>query len=307
VRNGFIGMFQAARVGGIVLGTWLLLLPIRLVSDLALSAEVVDPGGAVARRWKTGLTILTVLIVLQVVAALARGGKLRHFFWPFSVPCLAVRLWRGGFYAEARDAVWDFVTGLRLPYYFWRGLRGFVGGLAWLVLPVSLIALGRKWPALGWVGALLLIAVLLWIPFLQIRFAATNRFRAFFELDAVRARFLWAPWAFAFAIFITLLFSLPLYLLKIELIPREAAWIPSVVFLVSIWPAKFLAGWAYGRAERRGQPRHWFFRWTARLVLLPSAAFYVLIVFFSQYTSWYGIWSLYEQHAFLLPVPFMGL
>src|SRR5262249_30622246 len=36
LRNGFVGMRQGARVGGVVLGTWLLLLPVRLVSSLAV-------------------------------------------------------------------------------------------------------------------------------------------------------------------------------------------------------------------------------------------------------------------------------
>ena len=48
-------------------------------------------------------------------------------------------------------------------------------------------------------------------------------------------------------------------------------------------------------------------RWTGRLPLLPVAGFYVLVVFFTQYTSWNGVWSLYEQHAFLVPVPFFHL
>ena len=100
---------------------------------------------------------------------------------------------------------------------------------------------------------------------------------------------------------------MPLYLLKIEIIPREAAWLPSLVFIVFIFPARLLTGWALGRAGRRLTPRHWFFRWTGRLPLLPAVAFYVLIVFFSQYTSWNGVWSLYEQHAFLVPAPFIGL
>ena len=34
---------------------------------------------------------------------------------------------------------------------------------------------------------------------------------------------------------------------------------------------------------------------------------YVLIVFLAQYTSWGGAASLYEQHAFLLPVPFVQM
>ena len=75
-------------------------------------------------------------------------------------------------------------------------------------------------------------------------------------------------------------------------------------FILSMWPARFLTGWAYGRATRRATPRHWFFRWSSRLFMLPVAGIYVFFVYFSQFTSWYGIWSLYEQHTFLLPVPF---
>jgi hypothetical protein len=33
----------------------------------------------------------------------------------------------------------------------------------------------------------------------------------------------------------------------------------------------------------------------------------VLFVFLSQYISWSGIIGLYEQHAFLLPVPYVGM
>jgi len=308
LRDGFIGVRKAARVGSIVLGTWLMLLPLRLVSSLAMSAQLIDPDGPVARRWETALLILTVLIGLHIVIACSRGGKLRHFFWPFTNPIWLVRrLWRGGYYTEARDAVWTFVTALRLPYYFWLGLRGFVGTLAWLLLPVTLIAAGRQVPLLGFLGALLLAWVLLRLPFLQMRFATENRLRALFEVRAVRQRFPRAPWAFGFALFVTLAFAVPLYLLKIEMIPREAAWLPSLVFIVFIFPTRLLTGWAYARSGRREIPRHWFFRWTARLAMLPTVLLYVLIVFFTQYTTWEGIYSLYQQHAFLLPVPFLAM
>ena len=122
----------------------------------------------------------------------------------------------------------------------------------------------------------------------------------------MRLAFRNAPIAFWVALFLTLALPIPLYLLKAELVPREAAWLPSLVFVVLIWPARLLTGWAVSRAERREQPRHWFFRWTSRLALLPVVAIYVLIVYFTQYVSWYGGLSLYEQHAFLLPVPFLG-
>jgi len=100
---------------------------------------------------------------------------------------------------------------------------------------------------------------------------------------------------------------LPLYLLKIEMIPRETAALPSLVFVLFTFPARLLSGWAYGRSQRRQTPRHWFFRWTGRLPFLPAVALYVLVVFFTQYTSWNGVWSLYEQHALLVPVPFFGM
>jgi hypothetical protein len=66
-------------------------------------------------------------------------------------------------------------------------------------------------------------------------------------------------------------------------------------------------GWAYARSRRRDQPRHWFFRILGRLAILVVALFYVLVVFLSQYTSWGGRWSVFEQHAFLLPVPFLNI
>ncbi len=106
---------------------------------------------------------------------------------------------------------------------------------------------------------------------------------------------------------ITLAFAIPLYLLKIEMIPREAAWLPSLVFVVFMLPARLATGWAYGNASHRPRNRHGLLRWTARLAMLPVVTIYVVIVYFTQFTSWHGIYSLYEQHAFLVPVPFLGL
>jgi hypothetical protein len=308
LRDGFIDVRQAARVGSVVLGTWLMLLPLQLVSGLARDAQLIDPDGPVALAWRRGLIALTVLITLHIVVAWSRGGKLRYFLWPFGNPIWLVRrLWRSGYYAEARDAVWDFTVALRLPYYFWLGVRGFAGAFAWLVLPVTLLALGTAAPGVGLLGGLLLAVVLLYVPFLQMHFAAENRFRALFEVGVVRRRFARAPWAFAIAFLVTLAFALPLYLLKIELVPREVAWLPGLFFIVFIFPARLLTGWAWGRAGRRPTPRHWFFRWVGRLGMLPAAAVYVVIVFFTQYAAWAGVVSLYEQHAFLLPVPFLGM
>jgi len=308
LRDGFIGVRLAARAGSLVLGTWLMLLPLRLVSSFWFSAQLIDPDGTTARLWEVGLTVLTVLMLAHIAMAWACGGRLHHFLFPFLNPVwVALHVWRGGFWRDSRDAVWNFVTALRLPYYFWLGWRGFWGAFLWLAGPITLLAIGRKIPVLGFVGTFLLIAVLLYVPFLQLHFALRNRFRAFLEVRAVRQHFRRAPLAFAFAFFISLLFAVPLYLLKIEMVPREAAWLPSLVFIAFIFPARLLSGWAFGRSLRRKTPRNWFFRLTARLFMLAITLMYVLIVYFSQYAAWEGIWSLYEQHAFLLPVPFLGM
>ena len=46
LREGFIGVRLAARLGGVVLGSCLLLLPIRFVADMARAAEIIDPAAA---------------------------------------------------------------------------------------------------------------------------------------------------------------------------------------------------------------------------------------------------------------------
>ena len=308
LRAGFVGVRKASRLGSMAVGVGLVVLPLRFVASLADAARLVDPGSPTARAWKAGLVALTVFGFLHVVGACARGGRLRHFALPFGNPFrLARRLRAGGAYASARDAVWSFAGGLRLPYYFRLGLFGFLGTTLWLAVPVSLLAAGRRWPVLDLPGVLLLGLVAMPLPFLQVRYAAEGRFRALFELGKVRERYRHAPWAFAFALALTLVASVPLYLLKIEMIPRETVWLPSLVFLAFIVPARLAGGWAYGRSTRREQPRHWAFRHSGRLALLPVVAVYVLFVFLSQYTAWRGVWSLYEQHAFLVPVPFFGL
>jgi hypothetical protein len=306
ISAGVIGIRKAARLGGIVLGTWLLMWPLRFVSLISSSARLIEPGGKADRGWTIALWALTALFALHVASACWRGGRLSSFFWPRPIRFVR-QLAEPGAYLRARDAVWDFVVGLRLPYYFWLGLRGFVGGLAWLAVPITLLAAGARAPLLGILGGILLAVVVLYLPFAQVRFAAENRLGAMFELRAVRDHFRRAPVAFLAALVGTLLFAVPLYLLKIEIIPREAAWLPALVFVAFIGPARLLTGWAYARARRRAEPRHWIFRIAARLLMVPSALAYVVIVYFTQFTSWYGIASLYEQHAFLVPVPFLGL
>jgi hypothetical protein len=308
LRDGLIGVRRASHAGAAAVGMAVSMLPLWLVRSLADSAELIDPGGPVARGWRVALGILIVLTFLHLFTACARGGRLRYFLWPFgNPPWLARALRRGGLYAGARDALWDYVTSFRPWFYFRTGLIGFFGSLAWLVVPGILITSGGRFPVLGVLGAILLFVIVTFLPFLQVRYAVEGQARALFAPRAVRDRFRRAPWAFAFALLVLLLAAIPLYLLKIEMVPREAAWLPSLVFVAFLAPARLLTGWAYHRSARREQPRHWVFRTLGRLAIVPVAALYVLVVFLSQYTSWGGSASLFEQHAFLLPVPFLDM
>lgn len=220
---------------------------------------------------------------------------------------------RGHMFAEARDAVWGFLVGLRLPQYLWLGLRGFVGALIWLTVPSLMLVAGTSGggpPAVvvAFLGAAALVWVLWYLPFVQTRFASENRFWAMFELPAARAEFNRAPLAYWLALTITLLFAIPLFLLKIEpVLPPELQWLITIFFIAFIYPARMLTGWAVSRARRREKPRWLISRWLARVAAVPVIAFYIFVLFFTQYTSFLGPASLLEQHAFLLPVPFLSL
>lgn len=353
-RDGFIDLPRFARIGSLVAGTWLMLLPIRFLAGLTRDAEAI-PGNPAVGAWRFGLFVATVLMVGHILLAWYCGGKLRYFFWPLLAPfqlgqrllnrALAAPLmkrllkpwwpslfedlfvplpwtswfppaifWQGlrsgRMYVEARDAVWDFAIALRLPHYFWLGLRGFIGALLWLGIPTALLSVGTQGSGgavlVGYIGAFSLAIVLLYLPFLQAHFAAENRFAALFAWSEVRKQFRNAPLMFWVSLLVTLALAVPLYLLKIELTARPLLWTLSVFFIVFIYPARLLTGWTLGYARRRQQPGWFIARQLSRLAAIPVVLMFVLIVFFTQYTSWNGVASLFEQHAFLVPVPFLG-
>ncbi|SVA51094.1 uncharacterized protein METZ01_LOCUS103948, partial [marine metagenome] len=65
LRDGFIGVRKAGRLGGVILGIWLVLWPARLLAALRDSAVIVDPervGG-----WSVWLWIVTTLTCLFIV------------------------------------------------------------------------------------------------------------------------------------------------------------------------------------------------------------------------------------------------
>ncbi len=148
IREGFVGVRKAYRVGSLAAGTYLMLLPLYFISDMWYTSSLIDPTSGVTLGWRIALIITTIFMCAHILLAWYAGGKFRHFFWPIIFPIellygiavwqwrreavhsqwpppilLVQGMWKGDMYTASRDAVWNFVIGLRLPYYFWLGLR----------------------------------------------------------------------------------------------------------------------------------------------------------------------------------------
>ena len=301
----------APKLGGIALGTWCWWWVVRLVSDAASDAALIAPGSGVAIGWRIFLTALTVGVSIHLVLAIARGGRLRLFFWP--TPLNGLWLWkqlqRGDYADKAGSAVKQFIAALRLRHHFWLGLRGFAGAFAWLFVPTALFAALNDTSKPGQViltliGGFMLVLTLSWVPFLQARFAAENRLSAMLELGQIRELFRRAPIVWFLAVVVLYALALPLYLFKLFEVPQDMGWMLTPIFIVSIYPAKILVGWAYSRAVKK-QRRGWLLvRGACRLALLPLVGFYVFLLFFTPAVGAAGRAILFQHHAVLLPWPF---
>ena len=315
IRDGFVGLRPAARFGKIIVAAWIIFLPIRLLHSYWRDANIIDAGSQTAAGLRIALVAAATLAVATIAWAVLRGGKFRHFLW--AAPIRFLR-WLGepkfsGNGWSQKFSRLDFSAAVRLADYFKLGFFGFLGGALWLMIPVLILFGAAQLPKQGLsffvslIGGVLLGFVVLYLPVIQTRYAVYRRFGEFANWPGARRSFKKAPLALWVSLFVTVLFALPLYILKIELAPREVAWIPNLVFVVFMFPARLLLGWFMSRSLHREKYRHWFFRWTGRIAMLPVAFIYVLTVWVAQYLSWYGSYSLFEQHAFLLPAPMLGL
>ncbi|MCA9179647.1 MAG: hypothetical protein KDB14_34565 [Planctomycetales bacterium] len=330
LRAGFIGVPKAARVGLLIAHSWLMLLPIRLVSDAWYEAQLIDPLGPAARNLRGVQLVLLVLTMGHLISAWYCGGRARHFYWPLLSPIYLWRTWRGRLrmadwlpplrmgrdlrlgeaYRRSRDRLWDFCVSLRLPYYFRLGGLGLLGAACWLAVPVLLLAGAAALPPgaaalAGLAGGLCLAFVAVRLPFIETNFATEGDWDRMLDRRLTGQQFARAPLAFWIALLLTLGLAIPLHLIQAAppLLP-DLRWLLNLLFVILLLPARFAAGWAVARAKRRETPRFVVSRWGARLAAVPVAMFYALIVYLSQFINFYGSWRLLEQPAFMLPAPF---
>lgn len=303
---------QASRVGVIVAGIWISLMPLRLLSSYAADAQLIDPRSPATIGVTLAVRFVWALTTVYILAALAGGGSAFGFLWPFKNLFWAFREIRAGRYLDtAGRNVREFLQMLQIRGLFWQGLRGFAVALIWLFVPTALYAALRKpegLPVLIMImGGFLLTITLMWVPFLQARFAATGVFRAGLQMGEIRSLWRYAPIAWTFATVFLYLLALPLYLFKAFALPQDALWLMTLVFVATIFPTRIMTGWAYGRAVRRralGLRTHWTIRLLCSLVLWPLMGIFVFILFFTQFLGAEGRLVLFAHHALLLPAPF---
>ncbi|MEQ8635729.1 DUF4013 domain-containing protein [Gimesia maris] len=312
IRLAFPLLDIAPRLGTIVIGVALWLIPLFLLAGAAADAHLIDPGGSSDRNLHLINRLAAIAIAVHLCLALARGGT----FWCFVRPLKnAIWLYRqiraGGYLDRAAGHVSDFFASLKLGKNFSLGLRGFLGALIWLIIPSAMFAAASSPEggqggavAVTLLGGLILVIVLGWLPLLQAHFAAENRFRAMFELKTVRRKFKRSPLLWMLSLVIVYLLSLPLYLFKVAALPRDAIWGITLIFVATIYPTKILLGWVYHRASAKTKNAWFGWRWLSRTLILPLLAVYVFILFFTQFIGVHGNRVLMEHHLFLLPVPF---
>lgn len=212
-------------------------------------------------------------------------------------------------YTTARDDAWCFLASLNLSYYMLLGLKCFIGSFAWLLIPTLLLVSASYEEnglsiLFGILGVLFAIPIFGTLLFLQTHFAVDGKLIRFIEVGQVWRNFGRAPIAHLFALTISLLLALPLFLLKIEAIPNELLWTLSLVFIIFSWPARLALGWAYRRGKFSPNSCRWWLRYPMLLASIPVAFAFAIILTLTRYVSWNGALSLFENHVFLLPAPF---
>ena len=306
-RDAFPLLSIAPRIGSIALGLGIWILSLRLFSLYVADAQMIDATSAVTVRLRIILAISAALVTVHVCLALARGGGLLCFFRPIkNAIWLRARLRHGDYWIIAGEQLRAFLAAFRLKHHFWLGVRGYVGAAVWLFPPTALLAVGDGRDArtlVSLAGGLWLVFVLSWLPFLQARLATENRLAAMFEPRAAINCFKRAPFAWALSTILVYALALPLYLLKVRLPPQDAMWLATLVFIVSIYPARILIGLAYGRALRKQKQAWYDLTWLCRATVLAALIVFVFLLFFTQGIGEHGKRTLFEHHAFLLPWP----
>lgn len=303
----------AARVGAIVLGCGIWIAPVWLLAGVAGDARTVAPYGLAAWLATIVFAACAALVAVHLGVALLCGGSLGCFLRPLrNVRWLRDEIRRGGLAARALDRLQRFVALWRIPQRVWRGAIAYAAAVLWLAAPAALFTIVQSSDASTWrrvamlVGALSLACVLSWVPFLQARFAAEERWRSLFELRSVRDLFGHAPLAWTLAIIVTYALLIPFYLylfhFKMRLPPHDAVWDVMLLIVLTNYPSRIIVAWAYRRAMHKPLTKATW-RWACRAILVGGLVAYVWLLSHTTIIGEHGRRSLFEHHAVVVPFP----
>ncbi len=312
-RDGFPLLPVSTRVGTIAFMVFLFLVPIMMLSSLAESQDVVRQlSGLPPGRIYRVKSVLQIVVFMHLLLAISNGGSFASFIRPVRNLRRLIGGLRSGEYVSAVNVWTDRLLSVFRPWHhFTVAINGGLGALCWLVLPTLLLGAASTSPhqnpgptaILSLLGGVLLIPVAAWLPLLQCHQAATGRFKAIFEVRFVREIICRVPIRWAIATILLYGLAVPLYLSKVVLPPADAYWLFTPLFILIIYPTRLLMGWVYGQGIRKEQRATRLVRWPAKVFMIPLLGLYSLILFALPLISEAGPRAMYENHAFLLPVP----
>jgi hypothetical protein len=305
LRRELPGVAEASHVGLGVLASLIFLLPVWILADRAFAASLLSPGTAIEAEAIRTFKIVRFLVVVHLIVAWLKGGRLRDFLQPWASAWWIVKaIFKPRIVAEHVTRTFNAVDSEGFLRLWWLGVRGYVGSLLWLAPGALCLAAGRNHPLVGILGAVLLLIAVYHLPFLQIHFARTGRLSAFLERREVRRLVRNAPVMRLLATLFAVALALPLYAFKIEPLPAGLWWLAALFFVGLMAPAKIFAGLAMGIADRRTKPAWLLLRISCWLLMIPVGLIYVGVLFLTPYVEFNGMLGvLFEQHAFLLPAP----
>ncbi len=309
ITQGFPLFPQAKRLGGIMIGVMIFLLPLRYLGGFTTDAEIVDPNSINTHIFELLTFVTAVIIFSHLLFALGRGGSLSCFFRPVkNVKWMIGQLSSRNYLIQASASVREFVKSLRLVESFKLGFLGAIGVLMWTFFPTLLYSAADSSEGIQVLvtmfGGLLLILVVSWLPALQAGYACEGKFSAYKQLGEARLLFRRTPMLWTLALLLGYALSLVLYLFKIAAPPQDGLWMMTIVFIAAIYPARIFIAWVYARSKRIETQPHFLWRWLWSLTTVGLCGFYVMMLFFARDIGANGKVVLYEQPLLMIPSPF---
>lgn len=219
---------------------------------------------------------------------------------------------RSGEYVRAVNHWSEKLVELLQPWHHLKlAVKGAVGALIWLAIPTFLLGRASTSPhenpagpaIASFIGGLLMIPVAAWLPLLQCHQAATGNFRAIFDVRIAREIICRVPIRWAVATILLFGLAIPLYLSKVVFTPQDGFWLFTPLFILVIYPTRILMGWVYNSGCLKMTRASKLIRRPTKFFMIPALGFYSLILFVLPLVSPAGPRAMFENHAFLLPVP----